>query len=150
MKEMPAPVPLGFLLHELTTRWRQVLDRRFRPLGLSDAQWRALFHLQKHCDGKPQRVLAESMGIEGASVVWLLDQLAASGLVERREAPGDRRAKNVHLTEKGHELLAVIGPVAAQVRAEAIGGVDEVQLEECAAVLRQMLDNLTRLRDSEA
>ncbi len=48
-----------------------------------------------------QGVLADEMGLEGPSVVRLIDLLAAEGLVERREDPTDRRAKVLHLTPAG-------------------------------------------------
>lgn len=39
-----------------------------------------------------QRTLADHVGIEGPSLVRLLDQLCAAGLAHRNDDPGDRHA----------------------------------------------------------
>lgn len=139
-------VSLGFLLNEVTTRWRQALDRRLRPVGLSQATWRALFHLEFRCDGLPQRELADSMGIEGPSLVRLLDALQQSGMIERREAPGDRRAKLVYLTPRGRNMLADIHAIAGALRAEILDGVAAEDLAVCGAVLHRINANIAKVR----
>ena len=147
MQQTSAPPPLfGFLLQEVTTRWRQLLDRRMQPMGLSQATWRALFHLELRCDGKPQRELAESMGIEGPTLVRLLDTLEYSGLVERREAPTDRRAKLVSLTPDARPLLADLHAAADSLRDDLLDGIPAADLECCASVLERIGANAQRLK----
>ncbi len=89
----------GFLLNEATQSWRQEIDRRLAPRGLSQATWRALFHLERRGEGLTQRQLAENMGIEGPSLVRLIDHLEAAALLERRAAPLDRRCNHLFLTD---------------------------------------------------
>jgi MarR family transcriptional regulator, transcriptional regulator for hemolysin len=90
----------------LTRRWRQVLDSEFQAVGLTDATWRPLLHLHMLGNGVRQKDLAGSIGIEGPSLVRLLDMLIAKGLILRSEDAADRRAKLLCLTQKG-ELLVV-------------------------------------------
>lgn len=137
---------LGFLLNEVTNRWRQILDRRLRPQGLSQATWRALFHLECRCEGLPQRDLAESMGIEGPSLVRLLDTLQGAGLIERRESPSDRRAKLVRLTPEARAVLADIHRTAAQLRTELLDGIAADELATCVSVLRRVNANAAKLK----
>ena len=59
-------------------------------------------------NGMRQGVLAEELGVEGPSLVRILDQLCLGGLVERRDDPTDKRAKTLHLTAEGQALAAVI------------------------------------------
>ena len=35
----------GLLLHGTARAWRQKLDQRLKPMGLSQAKWRTLMHL---------------------------------------------------------------------------------------------------------
>ena len=65
-------------------------------------------------------VLAEEMGIEGPSLVRLIDLLQAEGLVERREDPTDRRAKTLHLTATGEAKVAETNRVLSRVRADLL------------------------------
>src|ERR1700759_2113101 len=65
-----------------------------------------------------QTALADAIGIEGASLVRLLDELQASGLITREQDPNDRRANAVNLTPKGREVLAEVTEVLTQLRLE--------------------------------
>ena len=80
----------AMLLGEVSRDWRRRLDERLKPLGLSQAKWRALLHLS-FGDGISQRELSERIGIEGPTLVGLLDRLAKDGYIERRESRDDRR-----------------------------------------------------------
>jgi MarR family transcriptional regulator, transcriptional regulator for hemolysin len=111
MSESKAKTDSGnilFRLSRLTRRWRQVLDLEVQSAGLTDATWRPLLHLHLLGDGIRQKELAASVGIEGASVVRLLDTLVAMGLIERSEDAGDRRAKLLRLTPEGLLVVARI------------------------------------------
>jgi DNA-binding MarR family transcriptional regulator len=55
--------------------------------------------------GARQRALAEEIGIEGPSLVRLLDTLEAAGLVERAVDPADRRRHGLTVTEAGEGVL---------------------------------------------
>ena len=90
----------GLLLGETARAWRTRLDQRLRPLGLSQAKWLVLLHLNLAKADLTQRELSARLGIEGPSLVRLLDRMEADGWVERRVSPSDRRAKTVHPTAK--------------------------------------------------
>src|SRR5690349_12504760 len=68
-------------------RWRRAANAAVKSHGLSDAMALPLVLIGR-MDGEPrQNALAEAMGIEGPSLVRLLDQLSAAGLVVRKEDP---------------------------------------------------------------
>ena len=68
----------GLKLAELSRLWRQALDARLRPLGLSQARWAALIHLSAYPDGLTQGRLALRVGIRDSTLVPQLDALAGS------------------------------------------------------------------------
>ena len=76
--------------------------------------------------------------IEGPTLVRTLDWLEGEGLVERREAPHDRRAKTLHLTAKARPLIHRIEAAATGVRAEILAGIPEAELAHCLAVLERV------------
>jgi MarR family transcriptional regulator for hemolysin len=82
-----------------------------------------------------QGLLAEDMGIEGPSLVGLLDPLCAAGLVERRPDPQDRRAKTLHLSEAGRELAVVVEQAVDALRARLLQAVDDKDLAAALRVL---------------
>ena len=58
-----------------------------------------------YVEGLTQNEIADRLGLEGASVVRLVDRLEREGYVERRAA-SDRRVKTIHTTPKGEALAA--------------------------------------------
>lgn len=57
--------------------------------------------------GEPstQLALARKLGVDRTVMTYLLDEIQAEGLVERRPDPADRRARRVELTETGRARL---------------------------------------------
>jgi DNA-binding MarR family transcriptional regulator len=53
-----------------------------------------------------QLALAQHLGVDRTVMTYLLDELEAAKLIERRPDPADRRARRVVATQFGTELLA--------------------------------------------
>ncbi len=115
--------------------WRRLMNERLSGLGLSQAKWTALLLLGKHPEGIVQRELACHIGIECASLVGLLDRMAADGWIERRPCTADRRANLVFLSAKSAATLDEIRRVAAEVTAELLGDIPADELRACQKVL---------------
>jgi len=132
------------ILHETARLWRTELDRRLRPLGLSQAKWRMLLHIScsKDCT---QAELAARLGVEAPTVVGLLDRLAADDLVERRESTHDRRSKTVHLLQGGQALMKPITEMAENLSMELLANLSAEELACSTAVLKKIRDRLLSL-----
>jgi len=124
---------IGVQLVQLGRRWRRVLDDELSGYGLTDATWRPLFHLGRLGDGIRQTDLAEALGIQGPSLVRLLDNLERDGLIVRREDQGDRRAKSLAMTESGRRAYRQVQAVTEQVADRLLAGADD---RDIAAVVR--------------
>lgn len=55
--------------------------------------------------GMTQSLLASATQLDRSTMVTVIDQLEARGLVERRASPTDRRSNALVLTEEGEKLL---------------------------------------------
>lgn len=133
---MAKPQPnwqIGVQLVQLGRRWRRVLDAELSGYGLTDATWRPLFHLGRLGDGIRQTELAEALGIQGPSLVRLLDNLERDGLIVRREDRGDRRAKSLVMTDTGRRAYEKVRAVTEQVADRLLAG---AAAEDLAAVAR--------------
>ena len=91
----------GLKLHLLSRLLRREIDVMLEPHGLSEASFLPVRYLARFGEGLRQVELAEAMGIEGPTLVRVLDHLVKAGLVERVDDVVDRRAKRVHLTPEG-------------------------------------------------
>ncbi|MER1966357.1 MarR family transcriptional regulator [Castellaniella sp. GW247-6E4] len=129
------------LMGHTSRQWRRVLDRRLLPLGLTQATWLALLHLSRAPEPLRQKDLAQSMGLDGSSVVRLLDALQSDGLVERLEH-ADRRAKTLRLTPEGCDMVARVEAIAQDLRARLLNIVDSRELDAAFAVLLKVSDAL--------
>jgi MarR family transcriptional regulator for hemolysin len=101
--------------------------------GLSEARAAPLIWLGRLGGGVRQVTLAAHIGIEGPSLVRLLDQLESAGLVERRDDPEDRRAKTIWLTPEGKALTRRIERVLMELRERRLRDISD---DDIAAALR--------------
>jgi MarR family transcriptional regulator for hemolysin len=120
-------------LLRLARIYRREVNRSLAAHAISDARALPVLYIARSGGGMRQGMLAEEMGLEGPSLVRLLDQLGAAGLVERRDDPTDRRAKTLHVTAAGQELAATIEEVLEGLRSELM---IKVSNEDLAATLR--------------
>lgn len=118
---------IGIRLVGLARRWRQALDARLSASGLSDATWAPLMHLHElgSDNDVSQSALAAAVGLDGSSLVRLLDILVERGLIERRPHPEDRRVKLVHLTPAGRRTVATLRKQLQAIESELLADIGE-------------------------
>ena len=94
----------------------------------------ALYHKGPLLLGEVQRKILVTSG----GVTYLVDRLAARGLVERRRCPTDRRAYYAALTPEGETLIGEIFPAHAAALDRALQGLDAAEKEQAIRLLRQL------------
>lgn len=139
----------GSLLSQASRAWRRAVNRRLQPFGLTEATWLPLVHLSRAQTPMRQKDLAAALGLDGSSVVRLLDALQAAGLVTRREEDGDRRAKAIVLTHAGQATVAQVEQVAEQVRAAALADIPDPELQRAFGLLEDIVRRLDAETDTE-
>lgn len=93
---------LGFRFFSLARLWRRRIDRELAAAGLTDASWTPLIHLAEAGTPLTQSDLAERVGIDGSSLVRIIDILETRGLLTRFVPPEDRRTRHLVMTEAGY------------------------------------------------
>lgn len=129
----------GRLIRDVYVSWRDVLDRRLEPIGLSTSQWQVLNLLRASRAALTQIEIAQALGIEGPSVVRLLDRLTSKGWIIRKPCPGDRRARLVKLTPKARVLLSDTDRIIRGLRKQIFRDIEPAELHECICTLQQVL-----------
>jgi MarR family 2-MHQ and catechol resistance regulon transcriptional repressor len=120
--------------HEAVSRHTHLDIARHGLTAAEFAILEALYHVGPLLLGELQRKILVSSG----GVTYLVDRLAARGLVERRDCAEDRRARYAALTPEGEALIARIFPEHARVIARAVEGLDEGERAQATALLRKL------------
>ena len=128
----------GIRFSLLARRWRRVLDAHLARAGLTDATWAPLVHLKESGGGITQKDLAARVGVDGSSLVRVIDILARQNLVERKRDAGDGRARLIHLTAEGERRVAAI-------RRELARGEEAMLADLSDAEVAAMLAHLDRI-----
>jgi MarR family transcriptional regulator for hemolysin len=140
---------IGRLIARLARIWRRESDQALSDHGLSYATAIPLLVLSRQGENVRQGVLADELGIEGPSLVRLIDLLEAEGLVERREDPSDRRAKTLHLTKAGEVKVEETNRVLRRVRASLLKDIGADELAITFETLQRIEQRASRLQDTK-
>jgi DNA-binding MarR family transcriptional regulator len=131
-------------VHKLTKHIERRMKETLAEFNLSHGEWSLLGALR--LSGPPYRSspgqLSEKEGLSSGAMTNRLDQLEKAGLVRRLPDPDDRRALQVELTDKGHELWTEsVGAQAAR-EASLAAALDKRELAQLNNLLRKALRGL--------
>jgi MarR family transcriptional regulator for hemolysin len=108
--------------------WRRMTRAVTVTYGVAEAGASPLLWIARLGEGVRQNVLADRIGVEGASLVRVLDDLMASGLVRREPDPSDRRANLLFLTEHGRDVATRMEVEIRELRRRVLGELDEADI----------------------
>jgi MarR family transcriptional regulator for hemolysin len=125
-------------LHTSARLWRLALDKRLKRLGIGQSGWMTIAMIARSDEPLSQRALADLVGVEGPSMVSMLDRLERDGLVVRAPSASDRRVKLVHLTDAGKTIYAEVIKEAAPFRAGLLADLDPQALAAATLLLETL------------
>ena len=118
--------------------WRRTADQALSAYGISSSSALPLLTIGRLGErGVRQITLAQEVGIEGPSLVRVLDHLCASNLARRDEDPADGRAKIVSLTDAGREMVQRIEGHLSELRSRLLEGVSDDELHIALRVIHR-------------
>jgi DNA-binding MarR family transcriptional regulator len=143
-----APVHLtGPLMQHLSRRLRREGEAELsKTFGLRARHLIALTLLREFGE-QSQADLAATMQVDPTSLVGLLNELEAAGLVERRRTPSDRRRHTVALTAAGTGRLAEIDRALIANEQRILSGLDPTEQATLHALLQKATGNATSWSD---
>ncbi len=132
-------------LHSTSRSWRQAVDRKLKYLGVSQASWMTIAIAAKARSPLSQSELADKLGVEGATMVAMIDRLVKAGLVNREASTTDRRVKRVVLTAAGLKVYEKVKAEAVALRRDLLANTDQKKL----LLATELLEGLQGIIDQQ-
>ncbi|HEY7990751.1 MAG TPA: MarR family transcriptional regulator [Stellaceae bacterium] len=132
------PELIGYHLRKAQLAVFQDFARAVGAGELTPGQYGALVVIDRN-PGLSQTQLGQTLGIDRSTLVAVIDRLEARGLVERANAPKDRRSYALHVSNAGKVLL---GELTRRVRAHE----DYIAGDLDAAEKAALISSLRRIR----
>ncbi|HET6709510.1 MarR family winged helix-turn-helix transcriptional regulator [Amycolatopsis sp.] len=129
---------LGYLLKHAQLRLAELAEPLYAPLGVTGRQL-ALLTLFADGPARSQQDGAARLGVDRTTMVALVDELEAKGLVRREVAPGDRRKRLVVLTAEGERVREAGAEVTRRAEALLLEPLSAEDSERLRAALRRVV-----------
>ncbi|WP_019854256.1 MarR family winged helix-turn-helix transcriptional regulator [Actinopolyspora mortivallis] len=120
-------------LQEHTAAWQAHLPELTKP------QYAVLRAVDQQ-PGIEQTAVGQHAAIDKATLASLLLRLEQRGLLSRTVDSGDRRRRQLHLTELGRETLRHANSVAESVNGSMLARLDEDEREQLRRLLRKLTE----------
>ena len=143
----PSAAPFfGHMLMGVSRAWRSVLEVRLAELGLTDATWVPLFHLDAANAPLTLKQLAQRVGLDSSTLVRVVDLLEARGWAVRATDAQDRRSKSLILTPEGLHVVADVRAKLHQVESQLLDGMDAQTVAALRDGMQQLQQRLQQMQ----
>ncbi|MBU1001153.1 MAG: MarR family transcriptional regulator [Proteobacteria bacterium] len=124
---------------------RNLADELARPFGLSNSRWLVLRILEEHGCALSQKELAAEIGIEGPTMVRILDGMERDGWVRRRISDKDRRVKLIDVENQSWEVMEQLGEKLEAVKVKMLKGITDEEIMEGTALLSRVRERILQI-----
>ena len=134
---------MGFVVNMTAKAFQKSFDIELRKnAGVSLSQWRVVGALVIQ-PGLTQKEIADRVGIEGATLVPIIDKMEKEGLLKRKPDSSDRRVNRIYLTQKADSLWESMVECALKIRKSSTKNISENDIQTSLETLRKISQNLT-------
>ncbi|ODS31631.1 MAG: Transcriptional regulator SlyA [Candidatus Scalindua rubra] len=127
---------------------RKALDAKLGHYGITFSQWQVLAGLA--LEGEISQVkLAELIGVEGPTLVRILDRMEQKGWIKRKVSSRDRRQKLITPTKKVEVVWKKMTECAHEVRSGAVKRISSKDVATLRKLLEKIRENLNEQYETE-
>jgi len=100
---------IGFIINRTGKVLIQAFDQELRKnVGITFSQWKVIITLVNDDNSLTQKEIADKLGLEGPTLIPIIDKLEKDGFVFRKVDENDRRNNRIILTDKTKDDLDLI------------------------------------------
>ena len=138
--DLPEPLreSIGFLITRIHGRMHREFVTVLEPLRIEPRDFGTLTALQA-LGPVSQAELARHMGVSGASMVQIADDLEHRGLLERRRLPSDRRTQVLHLRDEVPQVVGEASDLAGGMAGQFFGALSAPRMKRLMVLLQRLV-----------
>lgn len=138
-----SPDRMGALIRETFRAMIDGVEHQFDDMDLVLSQWLTLRLMASgriECIGDVNR----EIGLESGSSTRLVDQLERRGLIKRNRCHEDRRVVEIHLTPRGHSVIAGMQPRLMSFWNDSLSVFSDTERQQLFDLLRRLRNVLVK------
>ena len=134
---------IGFIINRTAKMLIQAFDQELRKeIGITFGQWKIIITLVNNDDGLTQKEIADKLGLEGPTLIPIIDKLEKDGFVTRMVDKNDRRNNRIFLTEKTISTLDLMINCGLRIKNMSMMDITEENVSITKDTLEKMWKNI--------
>jgi MarR family transcriptional regulator for hemolysin len=133
---------IGFIVNRTAKAFVKAVDSELREkVGVTFGQWKVMVMLVNQ-NGLSQKDIANRLGLEGPTLIPIIDKMEKEGLVIRKVDLADRRNNRIYRTKKADLLWDKMIKCALEIRQVSVKDIPEENINIMRNVLEKIWQNL--------
>lgn len=129
---------IGFKVNRTAKAFAKAFDTELRDkVGVTFSQWKVIVMLVDQ-NGLTQKEIADRLGLEGPTLIPIIDKMEKVGLLIRKVDTDDRRNNRIYRTEKADALWDKMLECSFRIRQISVRDISEQNI----AIMRDVLDKI--------
>src|SRR6476661_9473288 len=134
---------IGFIINRTAKMLIQAFDQELRKeIGITFGQWKIIITLVNNDDGLTQKEIADKLGLEGPTLIPIIDKLEKDGFVTRMVDKNDRRNNRIFLTKKSFDFLNSMINCGENIKRILLKDISDVDISITKNTLEKMWQNI--------
>ena len=131
---------VGLLQAKAYRNLKQKTAEALKPYNITSVEWAFLGMVHEEKDGIRSNTLADILGVEAPFVTSLAAKFEKEKILKYVKDETDGRAKIIHLTEKGHELVIKLEALLREESKKWLSGLSIREVITFVKVLQKLSD----------
>ena len=129
---------IGYIINRAAKAFIKALDSQLREkVGVTAGQWKVLVMLIDQ-NGLTQKEIADRLGLDGATLIPIIDKMEKDKLVVRKVDPADRRNNRIYRTEMADLQWHKMMECAVNIKEISLRGIPDQSVK----IMKDALENI--------
>src|ERR687889_1116418 len=134
---------IGFIINRTGKVLIHAFDQELRKnVGITFSQWKVIITLVNDDNSLTQKEIADKLGLEGPTLIPIIDKLEKDGFVIRKVDNNDRRNNRIFLTEKLCSVQDLMIDCGLKTKKISLNNISEENVSITKNTLEKMWSNI--------